>query len=65
VDDILKALLEVVFEVAWKGPGYLILRVVCPKAETAPDGCLVLLVGTAFWTVVALGICGLVMLLPR
>jgi hypothetical protein len=65
VDDILKAICEVLFEFAWKGPGCLILRALRPKRETNPDGCMVLIVGTAFWAVIGLAIWGIVVLVSR
>ena len=65
MDDILKAFLEALFEIAWKGPGYLILRAVRPNQETNPDGCLVLIVGTLFWAVIGLAIWGIVVLVSR
>ena len=56
---------EVLLEIAWKGPGYLILRFLRPNSQTNPGECLVLVVGTAFWAVVALAVWGFVLLLSR
>ena len=58
-------MLVLLFEFAWTGPGCLILRLLGRKPNTEPDGCLVFLVSTAFWAVVALAIWALVVLLSR
>jgi len=51
-----EALLEILFEVALKGPGYLIVRWIRPKSEADPDGFLVVICGLAFWILVGLAI---------
>lgn len=56
-----EAIFEILFEVALKLPGFLILRWVRPKTD--PDGCLVPLIGLLFWIVVGLIIYGLVVAL--
>jgi len=61
--ELLKAFLEVLFEFAWKGPGYFILRSFRPNDQEDPDGWPVFIVGTAFWLIVALATWGIVVLL--
>lgn len=63
LEAILRALFETLFEVALKGPGYLLVRWFRPKSAINPDGCLVLIVGMAFWLFIGLGVCGLLVLL--
>ncbi len=60
---IIRALLEFLFELALKGPGYLIARFFYPPQEIAPDGCLVVILGIGFWTTIGLAIWCMVWLL--
>jgi hypothetical protein len=53
-EAILRVVGELVIEVIIKGPGYLIVRISRPKDKTDPDGCLVTLVGLAFWCAVCI-----------
>ena len=47
-------ILEVVFELLIKGPGYLICRVF--RKDIDPDSPIVVLVGFAFWAIVLLAV---------
>jgi len=49
-------LLEIVFEILIKGPGYLIVKYLLGgnKDERDPDGILVLFMGIAFWLAIVL-----------
>jgi hypothetical protein len=58
VGEILEAILRALFEVALKGPGYLLARWFRPKSATNPDGCLVLIFGMVFWLFIGLGVWG-------
>ncbi len=58
-----RAFLELLLEIVWKGPGYLILRLLRPCARHDFEGAPVLLVGTLFWVVFVLVIWGVVALL--
>ncbi len=58
-----RAFLEILIEIVLKGPGYLILRLLRPRAQHDLEGAPVLLVGTLFWVAVALAIWGVVALL--
>ena len=63
LEAILKAFLEVLFEIALKGPGYLVVKWFRPKSDANPDGCLVLICGITFWLLIGLGIWGIIVLL--
>ena len=63
MDDVLKAIAEVLFEIVWRGPGYLVLRAFRSKEHIKFEGCLVLAVGLAFWLAVALVVWGAIELL--
>lgn len=56
VSSVLEALFSIVFEILIKGPGYLLLRLFQPAEGVEPDGCLVVMIGLAFWAVVGIGI---------
>ena len=43
---------EIIVELLIKGPGYLIVRIWHSNKEADPDGCLVTLIGLAFWGVI-------------
>lgn len=52
MEFILRLFLELFFELAMKGPGYLLARWLYPREQTDPDGCLVVVLGIAFWIAV-------------
>lgn len=52
MEFILRLFLELFFELALKGPGYLLTRWLFPREQTDPEGCLVVMLGIAFWIVV-------------
>lgn len=56
----MEAIFEILFELAIKVPGFLILRCFRPKSD--PDGCLVVLLGLMFWLLVGLTIWGIVVM---
>jgi hypothetical protein len=62
VDEVLKAVLELLFEIALKLPGCAIVKCFRPKAEIEPDGCLVVVCGLVFWLLVGLSIWAVVVL---
>lgn len=63
LEAILRALFETLFEVALKGPGYLLAGWFRPKSATNPDGCLVLIFGMAFWLLIGLSVWGVLVFL--
>ena len=63
-EALLRALFELIFEILVKGPGWLIVRL-CPfEKPPNPDGCLVISIGLAWWTVVGLLIWGAIAFWP-
>ena len=59
MDDLFEALIRLVLEILLKGPGYLILKLIRPDLVSdsgspldGPDGCTVILTGTAFWSAI-------------
>lgn len=47
--------IEIFLEIIVRGPGYLIARLFSGSKNTDPDGWLALLLGIAFWAVIAAG----------
>lgn len=56
LEAMLKGVLELVFEILIKGPGYLLWKWLRPDSETDPDGCLSIVCGVLFWAIVVLAI---------
>lgn len=63
VEALLRAVLEVILELAIKGPGFLIVKWIRPASKASPNGCLVPIVGFTFWLLLGLGVWGLVAIL--
>ena len=58
-----RILLEILFELAWMGQGYLIARCFHRQEPFEPDGCLVVVLGSGFWITIGLTVWGIALLL--